>query len=258
MIAKIERVEAIQDMDAIIDASDAIMVARGDLGVEVGYAELPGIQKILIRRALARDKAVITATQMMESMIHNAIPTRAEVSDVANAVLDGTDAVMLSAETATGEHPVLVIQVMHDICVAAEKRRHTKVTRHQSHRTIQRIDETIALAALYAAQHIELNAIITLTESGSTPLWMSRVKTQVPIFALSRHPKVLGYMSLYCGVHPLAFDVTLGNPWDISLRAIALLKEKKFVSVGDRVLITKGEALGKLGGANAMKILPVE
>ncbi len=257
LIAKIERVEAVEHMNSIIDAADAIMVARGDLGVELGYAQLPGVQKALIHRALARDKAVITATQMMESMIKNPIPTRAEVSDVANAVLDGTDAVMLSAETATGDYPVAVVQAMHDICIEAEKRRVSKIIRHHSDVPFARIDETIAMAAMYAAHHIQIAAIIALTESGATPLWMSRVRSPDPIFGLSRNLKTLGYMTLYGGVYPLFFDVMGGQPWEVSQRAIDLLTAKGWVKQGERVLITKGEALGQMGGANALKILMV-
>ena len=259
LIAKMERIEAISAMDEIIDASDAIMVARGDLGVELGYADLPGVQKILIHRALARDKAVITATQMMESMIKSPIPTRAEVSDVANAVLDGTDAVMLSAETASGAYPVAAVQAMHDICLAAERRLvKTSHPRRVEEATFERIDEAIAMAAMHAANHLDLAAIIALTESGSTPLWMSRIRSRAPIYGLSRHPRTLGYMTLYSGVYPLAFDVTTGQPWEVSVRAIALLKQLGVVHSGDKVLITKGEVLGKMGGANAIKILPVE
>lgn len=257
LIAKMERTEAIAAMDEIIDASDAIMVARGDLGVELGYADLPGVQKILIRHALARDKAVITATQMMESMIKSPIPTRAEVSDVANAVLDGTDAVMLSAETASGSYPVEVVQAMHDICLAAE-RRLVKTSRPRDKTTFDRIDEAIAMAAMHAANHVNIAAIIALTESGSTPLWMSRIRSKAPIYGLSQHSKTLGYMTLYSGVYPLAFDVTAGHPWDVSNRAIALLKSLGFVQKSEKVLITKGEILGKMGGANAMKILLVD
>jgi pyruvate kinase len=248
LIAKMERTEAISAMDEIIDASDAIMVARGDLGVELGYADLPGVQKILIHRALARDKAVITATQMM-----------AEVSDVANAVLDGTDAVMLSAETASGAYPVEAVQAMHDICLAAERRIiKTARPRRVEDTTLERIDEAVAMAAMHAANHLDLAAIIALTESGSTPLWMSRIRSRAPIYGLSRHPRTLGYMTLYSGVYPIAFDVTTGQPWEVSSRAIALLKKLEMVHSGDKVLITKGEVLGKMGGANAIKILPVE
>lgn len=259
LIAKMERTEAITAMDEIIDASDAIMVARGDLGVELGYADLPGVQKILIHRALARDKAVITATQMMESMIKNPIPTRAEVSDVANAVLDGTDAVMLSAETASGAYPVAAVQAMHDICLAAERRLiKTPQPRRVEESTVERIDEAIAMAAMHAANYLDLAAIIALTESGSTPLWMSRIRSRVPIYGLSRHLRTLGSMTLYSGVYPVAFDVTMGHPWEVSVRAIALLKKMGVVQIGDKVLVTKGEVLGKMGGANAIKILPVE
>jgi pyruvate kinase len=180
LTAKIERTEAILAIDEIIEASDAVMVARGDLGVELDYAELPGIQKMIIKKALEKDKVVITATQMMESMVKNPIPTRAEVSDVANAVLDGSDAVMLSAETATGKFPVQVVSIMHDICVSAEKQLSIYKAVHRLKTNFSREDEAIAMSARFMADHLNVKAIIALTESGSTPLWMSRVHSSIP------------------------------------------------------------------------------
>src|SRR5690606_30474867 len=189
LIAKIERAEAVVDDDAlndIIDASDGVMVARGDLGVEVGDAELVGIQKRIIRRARTHNKLVITATQMMESMINSPLPTRAEVSDVANAVLDYTDAVMLSGETASGRYPVAAVQAMARVCLGAEKHPTSSVSHHRLGETFSRRDETIALSAMYAANHYPgIKAIVSLTESGHTPLIMSRIRSAVPIFAFS-------------------------------------------------------------------------
>lgn len=257
LIAKIERTEAVNVIDDIIQASDGVMVARGDLGVELGFAELPAVQKEIIHRARSLDKAVITATQMMESMIHNPIPTRAEVSDVANAVLDGTDAVMLSAESASGNFPVEAVQAMHDVCFAAERHQVSRLSRHRVDKQFGRVDEAIAMAVMYTANHIDIAAIIALTESGSTPLWMSRIRSGVPIFGLSRHRRTCGLMTLYRGVYPIYFDVTAGKPWEVSQRAIAFLKEKGYLKSGERVIVTKGDVIGIDGGANAMKILIV-
>jgi pyruvate kinase len=257
LIAKIERAEAIDVIDQIIAVSDGVMVARGDLGVELGFAELPAVQKEIIHRARTLDKAVITATQMMESMINNPIPTRAEVSDVANAVLDGTDAVMLSAESASGSFPVETVKAMHDICFAAERHQVARQSRHRVDKQFGRVDEAIAMAVMYTANHINIAAIIALTESGSTPLWMSRIRSGVPIFGLSRHHRTCGLMTLYRGVYPIYFDVTAGKPWEVSQRAIAFLKEKGYLSSGEQVIVTKGDVIGIDGGANAMKILMV-
>ncbi len=257
IIAKIERVEAVKNIDAIIKASDAVMVARGDLGVEMGYAALPAIQKFIIRRARALDKAVITATQMMESMIHNLLPTRAEVSDVANAVLDGTDAVMLSAETATGEHPIRVIEVMANICINAEQNPVAQRSKHRMERIFTRVDEAIAMATMYTANHLDIKAIVALTESGSTPLWMSRIRSSIPIYGLSRHLTTQRKMTLYRGVYPIQFDVTKLHRHEIKKRAVAELEKRKIVKKGDFVIITKGDAIGVHGHSNSMKIVTV-
>lgn len=257
IIAKIERVEAVKNIDAIIKVSDAVMVARGDLGVEMGYAALPAIQKFIIRRARALDKAVITATQMMESMIHNLLPTRAEVSDVANAVLDGTDAVMLSAETATGEHPVRVIEVMSNICLNAEQNPVTQKSKHRMERIFTRVDEAIAMATMYTANHLDIKAIVALTESGSTPLWMSRIRSGIPIYGLSRHVETQRKMTLYRGVYPIHFDATKLQRHEIKKQAVAELEKRKIVKKGDFVILTKGDAVGIHGHANSMKIITV-
>lgn len=255
LVAKIERTEAIDAIDEIIEASDAVMVARGDLGVELGYAELPGVQKMIIQKALEKDKAVITATQMMESMVKNPIPTRAEVSDVANAVLDGTDAVMLSAETATGKFPVQVVSIMHDICVSAEKQSNTFKVNHPLKENFSRQDEAIAMSAMYIGSHLNVKAIIALTESGSTPLWMSRVHSHIPIYALSRHKEACGRMTLFRGVYPTPFDVTQYPAKEITQYTLKTLVELGHLSPGDKAVLTKGNVLGVGGNANTLKIV---
>jgi len=258
IVAKIERAEAIDNIDEIIDASDALMVARGDLGVEIGFAELPGVQKYIINRARMRDKAVITATQMMESMIHSPIPTRAEVSDAANAILDGTDAVMLSAETATGDYPVKVVSVLNEICLAAERHRSPRVMVPEIDDTYERHDKAIAMAAMTIASHVPIKAIVALTESGSTPLWMSRVRSGIPIYALCRDPVTCRRVTLYRGVYPVEFDLTLYKIWEISRRALALLVQQGILQEGDKVIVTKGDVLGVVGHTNALKILTAQ
>ncbi|HEV2613347.1 MAG TPA: pyruvate kinase [Gammaproteobacteria bacterium] len=258
IIAKIERAEAIEVIDEIIKASDAVMVARGDLGVEIGDAELPAAQKHIIHRCRALDKAVITATQMMESMIENSIPTRAEVFDVANAVLDGSDAVMLSAETATGKHPDLVIAAMARICLSAEKQRHMSISRHRVECEFKRVDEAIAMATMYAANHFNIQAIIALTESGSTPLWMSRIRSGIPIYALTRNLQTERRMTLFRGVYPMNFVFEENDRGKvINKRAMDELVKRQIIKQGDYVIITRGEHTGQPGGTNMMKIARV-
>ena len=247
LIAKIERSDAIPVIDEIIRASDAVMVARGDLGVEIGDAELPAVQKHIIQRARSLDKAVITATQMMESMIHNAIPTRAEVFDVANAVLDGTDAVMLSAETATAR-----------ICLGAEKQAKTRVSGHRVECQFYRPDEAIAMAAMYTANHYDIKAIIALTESGATPLWMSRIRSGIPIYGLAHSLKTTRRLALYRGVYPLYFNIDKMHKENISQLAIKKLKKHEVLQKGEQVLITYGDLLKTTGGTNTLKILEVD
>lgn len=257
IVAKIERAEAVDNIDAIIQAADAVMVARGDLGVEIGDAELPAVQKHIIHRARALDKAVITATQMMESMIHNSIPTRAEVFDVANAVLDGTDAVMLSAETATGQHPEKVVAAMARICLGAEKQPNTQVSGHRVECRFRRVDEAIAMATMYTANHLDIKAIIALTESGSTPLWMSRIRSGIPIYAFSRHTSTQRLVTLYRGVYPVFFDMERIFVETMNEAAVAELVQRGIVQTGDRVIITSGDLMGVHGGTNVMKIIEV-
>ncbi|MES2212174.1 MAG: pyruvate kinase [Pseudomonadota bacterium] len=258
VISKIETIEAIKNLEEIIEASDAVMVARGDLGVELGFAELPALQKEIIFKARQRDKTVITATQMMESMIHEPVPTRAEVSDVANAALDGTDAVMLSAESAVGQYPVETVKALNDICLAAERQKVEYLSRERVFAHFDRVDESIAMASMYLSNKMNLKAILALSESGSTPLWMSRIRSSVPIYALCRHARVRRIMSLFRGVHPIDFDVTQCKPWEVSLGAIGHLYKLGLIAEGDRVLLTKGDIMGVYGGANTLKIITLD
>ena len=258
IVAKVERAEALEVIDEIIEASDAIMVARGDLGVEVGDAELPAIQKDMISRARAMDTIVITATQMMESMIENPIPTRAEVFDVANAVHDGTDAVMLSGETAAGNYPVKVVNAMSRICESAEQHPRVMKSDHRSHLMFDRVDEAIAMATMYTANHLNVDAIGALTESGSTVLWMSRISSGIPIYALSPLEKTRRKVSLYRGVYPISIDFEQIGKFNISSKVAALLNDKGIVKKGDQIIITRGDFLGEqAGGTNAMKIVSI-
>ncbi|TMH66334.1 MAG: pyruvate kinase [Betaproteobacteria bacterium] len=256
LIAKIERAEAIGALAEIIDASDGIMVARGDLAVEVGNAAVPGLQKRMIRLARERNKLTITATQMMESMIHAPVPTRAEVSDVANAVLDGTDAVMLSAETAAGRYPVETVETMAQICDEAEKYDVVELDRDFLDRTFTRIDQSIAMATLFTAFHLKVKAIAALTDSGSTALWMSRHDCGRPIYALTPRIASQRKMALYRNVVPLYLEQSTDR--DEVLRAAEeLLLNKGEVQRGDRIVLTIGEPMGKSGGTNTMKIVQV-
>jgi pyruvate kinase len=256
LIAKIERAEAIPALEEIIDASDGIMVARGDLAVEVGNAAVPGLQKRMLRAAREHNKLTITATQMMESMIHNPVPTRAEVSDVANAVLDGTDAVMLSAETAAGRYPVETVETMAQICVEAEKSDPVQLDRDFMNRTFTRIDQSIAMATLFTAYHLQVKAIASLTDSGSTALWMSRHNCGCPIFALTPKIETQRRMALLRNVTSLFLEQSSDR--DEVLRAAEdLLLAQSHVQRGDMIVLTIGEPMGKSGGTNTMKIVRV-
>ncbi len=258
LMAKIERAEAIPVLGDIIDASDAIMVARGDLSVEVGDAAVPGLQKRMIKMARAKNRLVITATQMMESMITNPIPTRAEVSDVANAVLDGTDGVMLSAETAVGDYPIETIEAMARICLSAEREFDTHVTdRRLQHEKFSRVDQAIAMSALYAATHLKVKAIVALTQSGSTALWMSRTNVGVPIFAMTPVAATLTKVTLFGGVHPVAFNDPSSDHSQTLLAAEAELVRTGKIQAGDLIVMTVGEAVGQAGHTNTMKIVKV-
>ncbi|MEP5765730.1 MAG: pyruvate kinase [Halieaceae bacterium] len=261
IIAKIERAEVVSEeatLEGIIEASDGIMVARGDLGVEVGDAQLIGIQKNLISRARKMDRVVITATQMMESMINSSMPTRAEVFDVANAVLDGTDAVMLSAETAVGKYPVEVVTAMSDTCLGAEQHPNTQRSKYRVDREFSSAQETIAMTAIYAANHhAAVRGIACLTESGSTPLQMSRLSSGRPIFALSGNLTTLQRLCLCRGVVPLYFDAAAFQEDEVDARAIEYIKSCGHLQKDDAIILTKGVIMGRRGNTNIMKILPV-
>jgi pyruvate kinase len=261
IIAKIERAEAVADddvLDKLILASDSVMVARGDLGVEIGDAQLIGVQKHIITRARELNRTVITATQMMETMIKSSMPTRAEVFDVANAILDGTDAVMLSAETAAGDFPVEVVKSMTEICQGAERHQSARpVTTNISQRG-DRIDETIARSAMYTANHlVGIKAIICLTESGSTPRWMSRIRSGLPIYALTRHDHTMRRMALYRGVEAMHFNATSIPEARLNDEIMAGLKAKDLLNSGDLIILTRGAKLGEHGGTNSMQVLQV-
>ena len=257
LIAKIERAEALEVIEEIIEASDAVMIARGDLGVEIGDAALPPVQKEIIRQTRSMNKVVITATQMMESMIKNRMPTRAEVFDVANAVFDGTDAVMLSEETALGSYPDQAIRAMARICVEAEKQKVALTSGHRIHSRFHRIDEAISMATMYVANHLKIKAIAALTESGSTPLWMSRISSGIPIYALTPHAAVKRRVALYRGVYPADFTIDSHDHAKVNKEAVDELQRRGVVAEGDLVLITKGDLTGVQGGTNALKIAKV-
>lgn len=257
IVSKIERAEAIDVIDEITLASDVLMVARGDLGVEIGDAEITAVQKKIIFQARSMDRVVITATQMLESMINKQMPTRAEVTDVANAVLDGTDAVMLSAETAVGAYPIKAIEAMDRICLGAEKHRSSIVNEARNDSSFERIDEAIAKACMYTANRLNVRAIIAMTESGATALWMSRISSGLPIYAMSSQDRTLRQASMYRGVEPLKFDTSSNTHAIVNAEVLEILKQRGAIVDGDIVIISKGDLVGKQGGTNAMKILRV-
>ncbi|PMR73283.1 pyruvate kinase [Billgrantia endophytica] len=261
LVAKLERAEAVADeatLDGIIEASEAVMVARGDLGVEIGDAKLIGTQKRIIKRARTLNRAVITATQMMESMIGSPLPTRAEVFDVANAVLDGTDAVMLSAETAAGDYPVETLDAMQRVCLGAERERIAQESGHRIHEGFSKIDETIALSAMYAANHLSgVAAIACMTSTGYTPLIASRIRSGLPIVGLAHSPVAQRRMALYRGVVSLPFDTSEMEAAELNDLALALLVEQGIAMPGDHVILTRGDHMDAHGGTNTMKILDV-
>lgn len=257
IVAKIERAEALNVIEEIIQESDVIMIARGDLGVEIGDASLPPVQKRLIKLARSMDRIVITATQMMDSMIASPIPTRAEVFDVANSVLDGTDAIMLSAETAAGKYPVDAVEAMVRVCQETEKQPTIRVSDHRITKQFARIDEAIAMSAMYAANHTPVKAIIALTESGSTPLWMSRISSGIPIYAMTSHEKTCRKVTLYRGVYPISFKAGSSDSAKVNRAIINKVKDMGFVEDGDQVILTKGDLAGFKGGTNALKFLCV-
>lgn len=257
LVAKIERVEAISNLEDILAASDGAMVARGDLAVEVGDAAVPALQKRIIHTARKMNKFVITATQMMESMIHSPVPTRAEVSDVANAVLDGTDAVMLSAETAAGSYPVETVEAMVRICIEAEKSDRTSLQKDFLDRVFTRIDQSIAMSALFAAHHLEVKAIAALTESGSTALWMSRLNSGVPIYAMTPDIRTRYKVSIFRGVSPLLIRYISHDRDELLREAEDELIRAGVVEPGDLIVLTIGEPIGQAGGTNTLKIIKV-
>lgn len=257
VVAKIERAEAIANLSEIIDASDAVMVARGDLGVEIGDAELPGLQKKIIRETVQRNRAVITATQMLQSMVDAPIPTRAEVLDVANAVIDGTDAVMLSAESAVGRYADRAVATMARICRGAERQFESDPTFDGRARNLERTDQAIAMAAMFLAGHVQVRAIVALTESGGTAQWLSRYRGQVPIFALSRNDGARRRMRILRDVFPIEFQAPPGNPLLAARAAVSRLHGLGLLSEGDRVIVTNGDHTGELGGTNTLKLLRV-
>ncbi|MEO8160108.1 MAG: pyruvate kinase [Arenimonas sp.] len=257
LVAKIERAEAIENLVEITLASEVVMVARGDLGVEIGDAELPGLQKKIIRTALEHNRVVITATQMLQSMCDNPIPTRAEVLDVANSVIDGTDAVMLSAETASGSYPVKAVEAMVRICLGAERQFESDTNFEAAPRNLERADQAIAMAGMFLAEHIKVRAIIALTESGGTARFLSRFRSDVPIFGLSRHDGARRRMALMRDVFPIDFD-SRGLPTREAARgAIRQLFELSLLSVSDRVLITSGDHMEVHGTTNTLRLLQV-
>lgn len=262
IVAKVERAETVasdEAMDDIIRASDVIMVARGDLGVEIGDSSLVGIQKELIRRSRVLNKIVITATQMMESMISNPMPTRAEVMDVANAVLDGSDAVMLSGETAAGDYPIETVTSMASVCLGAEKVPSINISKHRLDVKFDSVEEMLAMSAMYAANHLnQIKAIVALTESGSTARYMSRISSGLPIFAVSRHEKTLNCCALYRGVRPIYFnDPNKGLGTAATKAVIEHLMSLNLIESGDRVLFTQGDQVGQVGSTNTLRIIEV-
>ncbi len=257
IVSKIERVEAVKNIEEIVDASDGIMIARGDLAVEIGDAQLPGVQKQLVAVARRRNRFVITATQMMTSMEHSLTPTRAEVLDVANAVLDGTDAIMLSQESAVGDHPAKVVSTVDRICRGSESTNMGMDRVERGDDLFDSTEEAVAMATMYTARHYNVAAILALTESGSTAKWLSQQLSGIPIYAVTRHARTHRRVTLFRGVHPINFDVDRDSDVPIEIQAIKELRHRKIVSKGDLLLVTRGELTGVKGGTNTMKILSV-
>jgi len=256
IISKIERAEAIENLDEIIEASDGVMIARGDLGVEIGDEELPILQKHIINEARNNDCVTITATQMMQSMVTSALPTRAEVMDVANSIIDGTDAVMLSAETAVGDHPHIVIETMDRVCRGAERKR-LMPRKYRDDREFESAEESIAMASMYVANKSDVVAILALTESGHTPKLMSRISSGIPIFALSRHAITAQRVVLLRGVYPLTWDLDVQDKETLDEQITRALKGTMKVNKGDKILVTSGDLRGVQGQTNTMKIITV-
>jgi len=256
IVSKIERAEAIENLEEIINASDGVMIARGDLGVEIGDEELPLLQKQIINVARNNDCFTITATQMMQSMVTSALPTRAEVMDVANSIIDGTDAVMLSAESAVGNHPDLVIQALDRICRGAERKR-LDPKRYRDDRGFKDSEECIAMGSMYIANKSDVVAIVSLTESGHTPRLMSRISSGIPIFALSRHPNTAQQVSVLRGVYPLTWDIDVNSQETLGDQIVCALRAQMKVNKNDQILVTRGDLHGVVGQTNTLKILTV-
>ena len=257
LVAKIERAEAIVNLGEIIDASDAVMVARGDLGVEIGDAELPGLQKKIIRESLARNRVVITATQMLQSMVDHPIPTRAEVLDVANAVIDGTDAVMLSAESASGLHPLRAVEAMVRICLGAERQFEADTDFEKAQRNLEQADQAIAMATMFLSEHIRVRAVVVLTESGGTARFLSRYRSAVPIYGLSRHADARRRMAMMRDVFPIAFDSRGLPPRDAARSAVGVLYKAGLLAEGDKLIFTSGDTMELRGATNTLRLLEV-
>ncbi|MGX9720907.1 pyruvate kinase [Stenotrophomonas acidaminiphila] len=257
LVSKIERTEAIENLEEIVEASDVVMVARGDLGVEIGDAELPGLQKKIIKAALAHNKVVITATQMLQSMVESPIPTRAEVLDVANSVIDGTDAVMLSAETAAGAYPVKAVEAMARICLGAERQFQIDTDFNASPRNLERADQAIAMATMFLSQHVGVRAIVAMTESGGTARYLSRFRAKAPVFAVTRHDGARRQMALMRDVFPINFDSRGFTPREAARGSIRLLVEAGLLQPGDRVVFTSGEHMETHGATNTLRLLEV-
>lgn len=257
LVSKIERTEAIENLEEIVEASDVVMVARGDLGVEIGDAELPGLQKKIIKASLAQNKVVITATQMLQSMVESPIPTRAEVLDVANSVIDGTDAVMLSAETAAGAYPVKAVEAMARICLGAERQFQTETDFNASPRNLERADQAIAMATMFLSQHVGVRAIVAMTESGGTARYLSRFRAKAPVFAVTRHDGARRQMALMRDVFPINFDSRGLTPREAARGSIRLLVESELLQAGDRVVFTSGEHMETHGATNTLRLLEV-
>ena len=257
LVSKIERAEAIENLVEIVEASDVVMVARGDLGVEIGDAELPGLQKKIIRESLAQNKVVITATQMLQSMVESPLPTRAEVLDVANSVIDGTDAVMLSAETAAGAWPIKAVEAMARICLGAERQFQTETDFGKAARNLERADQAIAMATMFLSEHIGVRAIVAMTESGGTARYLSRHRAQAPIYAIARHDGARRRMALMRDVFPINFDSRGLTPREAARGSIRLLVEAGLLETGDRVVFTSGEHMETHGATNTLRLLEV-
>ena len=257
MVSKIERAEAIENLAEIVEASDVVMVARGDLGVEIGDAELPGLQKKIIRESLARNRVVITATQMLQSMVESPIPTRAEVLDVANAVIDGTDAVMLSAESAAGRYPVKAVEAMSRICMGAERQFSHDTDFEKAPRNLEKADQAIAMAAMFLSEHIGVRAIVAMTESGGTARFLSRFRSPAPIFALSRHAPSRRKMAMMRDVRPLEFDSRGLASRDAARVAVKQLFDDGLLAEGERLIFTSGDHMEHRGATNTLRLLQV-